>query len=312
MKDVEEARSAWGLWGNARLLRALLVQARQRRPAGAYLLCGPEGVGKRHAALAFARTINCQGSPPPCGECDSCRALRLGVHPEVRLVEPDRGLIRIEAIRELQGWALLRARPGMTKVAVLDGADRMNAAAANCLLKLLEEPPPGTVLFLVSAEPHRLPATVVSRCQPYRFRPLRRQEVVEVLRERGVEPAEELAPLAMGRPGRLLRMIETGELERRRRWAECLSRGEGRELVEEACSDPEAFLEFLQEWLRDRLMEALEMPEACLWPGRAPGRGGGGARLAELVWEVHRCRGLLERNVNRRLLMEHLLVEVGA
>ena len=126
------------------------------------------------------------------------------------------------------------------------------------------------------------------------------------------EPAEELAPLAMGRPGRLLRMMETGELERRRRWAECLSRGEGRELVEEACSDPQAFLEFLQEWLRDRLMEALEMPEACLWPGRAPGRGGGGARLAELVWEVHRCRGLLERNVNRRLLMEHLLVEVGA
>jgi DNA polymerase-3 subunit delta' len=156
--------------------RAALA-GRERWPH-ALLLTGREGIGKRVLALEFARALLCEAARADgsaCGECAGCRYATAFQHPDLRIVEPieidDDGVatpapwITVPHIRALIEWAALTSHRRIAKVAVIAPAERMNAAAANALLKTLEEPPAGTYLILVSHQPGRLPATVRSRCR---------------------------------------------------------------------------------------------------------------------------------------------------
>src|SRR5438094_791788 len=144
----------------------------------ALLLTGREGIGKRTFALELARSLLCEdgaGDGFACGVCASCRYVRAGQHPDLRVVEPveidDDNVatpslwITIAHVRALIDWAQLTSHRHVAKVTVIVPAERMNGAAANALLKTLEEPPPGTYLLLVSDQYARLPATIVSRCR---------------------------------------------------------------------------------------------------------------------------------------------------
>ena len=156
---------------------ASLLAERSRWPH-AVLLTGPRGIGKRALALCLARALLCEtprADGDACGSCASCRYAAAGQHPDLRLVEPvsvdedgnvtPQEWIQVDAIRSLIDWAQLTSHRRVAKVAVVVPAERMNAAAANALLKTLEEPPPATYLILVSAAPGRLPPTVRSRCR---------------------------------------------------------------------------------------------------------------------------------------------------
>ena len=144
----------------------------------ALLLEGPRGIGKRALALHFAQALLCEAplaDGAPCGHCASCGYVDAGAHPDLRLIEPverdEEGNetpleeIVVDRIRELIDFTQLSTHRQRAKVAVIIPAERMNAAAANALLKTLEEPPPGTCLMLVAHQPGRLRATLVSRCQ---------------------------------------------------------------------------------------------------------------------------------------------------
>jgi len=160
----------------AGLVTALMAE--RRRFPHALLLTGPPGIGKRTLALCVARALLCEtprADGDACGTCASCRYAAAGQHPDLRLVEPvsvdEEGTvtpqewIQVDAIRGVIDWAQLTSHRGVAKVAVIVPAERMNVAAANALLKTLEEPPPDTYLILVTAAPGRLPATVRSRCR---------------------------------------------------------------------------------------------------------------------------------------------------
>ncbi len=144
----------------------------------ALLLDGPRGIGKRALAMNLARSLLCeqpQASGLACGVCPSCIYVTAGQHPDLRMVEPfaveDDGSIKmldaipVDAIRSLTRWAQVTSHRGRAKVAVIVPAEAMNAAAANALLKTLEEPPPETFLMLIAHQPGRLPATIRSRCR---------------------------------------------------------------------------------------------------------------------------------------------------
>ena len=144
----------------------------------ALLVHGPDGIGKHALALGFAQALLCETPRPDglaCGHCPSCRYAVAGQHPDlarVELLAPDddgtlteSDTITIDRIRALTEFVQLTSHRQRAKVAVIAPADRMNVAAANALLKTLEEPPPDTYLILVTAQPGRVAPTILSRCR---------------------------------------------------------------------------------------------------------------------------------------------------
>jgi DNA polymerase-3 subunit delta' len=191
---------------------------RRGRLAHAYLFVGLPGVGKRLFAVELARALLCEGSREDgpldaCDRCPSCVQMDAGVHPDFLTAArpPGKAEFPIELIRELCQHFSLKSARGRGKVVVIDDADDLNEESANCFLKTLEEPPPGSVLILVGASPDRQQATIVSRCQVVRFRPLSRETVAELLQADGVDDAdvrERLARLADGSPGLALALAD--------------------------------------------------------------------------------------------------------
>ena len=157
----------------------LLVAAVRRQMVGhAYLFSGPRGVGKTTSARLLAMAVNCDAAleERPCGSCASCRAVREASHPDV--IELDAASNNsVEDVRELREQVRLAPLRGGRRVWVLDEAHMLSRAAANALLKTLEEPPPGLLFVLATTEPEKLAPTVLSRCQHFRFRRLTDAEI---------------------------------------------------------------------------------------------------------------------------------------
>ena len=191
---------------------AFLRQA-AARPHHAYLFAGPEGGGKQIAARAFAAALLC-----PEGGCGECRACTLALgdrHPNVFVVEPEGRDIHVDTVRTEVWHPAYRTPPEPgRKIFLIREADRLNPAAADVLLKVLEEPPSDAVLVLLSARPDELPETVLSRCHVVTFLPLPESFVVEALEAEGAsrDQATLAARLAGGNLGRARRMTVVGGL----------------------------------------------------------------------------------------------------
>lgn len=182
------------------------------RPHHAYVLAGPEGGGKQLAARAFAAALLCkQGG---CGSCRDCRLALDDRHPNEVVVEPEGRDIHVDTVRAEVWHPAYRTAPEPgRKVFVIREADRLNPAAADVLLKVLEEPPADAVLLLLSARPDELPETVVSRCHVVWFRPLSEAFVASSLSAEGAQPelAALAARLAGGNLGRARRIATDRE-----------------------------------------------------------------------------------------------------
>jgi DNA polymerase-3 subunit delta' len=185
---------------------AFLRQA-AARPHHAYLLAGPEGGGKQLGARAFAAALLCKAGG--CGECRDCRLALDDKHPNEVVVEPEGRDIHVDTVRsEIWHPAYRTAPEPGRKVFLIREADRLNPAAADVLLKVLEEPPADAVLMLLSARPDELPETVLSRCHVVAFLPLSEDFVIETLTAEGAERsrAELAARLSGGNLGRARRV----------------------------------------------------------------------------------------------------------
>ena len=228
----DQSPTGWRTFGHPGAIRLLGGAISLGRASHAYLVTGPEQVGKRTLAIDIARAVNCTPSTdlfgetpqPPCGRCESCERIARGLHADVRVIDVDTELpsadeasgsgqgsssrtrknIRIEHIAELQREAALKPFEGLRRVFIVDGAEAMSAEAANRLLKTLEEPAEDVMIVLVSSFPESLPPTVVSRCQRIDLRLVRGEEIERVLVDRfEAEPghAAILSRVARGCPG---------------------------------------------------------------------------------------------------------------
>ncbi len=177
----------------------------------AYLFTGPEGIGRTTLALAFAQALLCEAEDKPCGACRACRRIAGGIHPDVWLVEPQEGLLRVDQVREVAREASRRPVEASRRVFILTHMERAHPSAANALLKTLEEPPAHVLIILTAAAEDVILPTIVSRCQVLALRPVPEDTLVNALREQwGMEEQEAilLARLSGGRPGWALRTRE--------------------------------------------------------------------------------------------------------
>ncbi|MBE9529366.1 MAG: DNA polymerase III subunit [Proteobacteria bacterium] len=197
--------------GHEKEISALKNAIATGRVAHAYLFSGPGRSGKGLVATTFAMALNCTASTPdPCGVCADCARIRDSTHQNVTVISPSDkdgapdpgGLIRIAEVRRLQESLRYRVESG-TKVVIIDGADRFQPQAAHALLKTLEEPPPNSVLLLLSARPSALLPTVLSRCQRVNFRPLAESAITDFLARREGLASVEAALIAHRSAGSL-------------------------------------------------------------------------------------------------------------
>lgn len=242
------------------LMRSVLAG----RIVHALLLTGPVGTGKRTAAMRFAKAMMCTGESKPCGVCPQCKRIDAGTHPDLRVVRPEKNVIKVDAIRDLIEYLSLRPYEGGKHIAVIEQADRMNPSAQNALLKTLESPSGDVMFFLISDAPGGLLSTIISRCQTVRFSPLNVGECAQALEEKGVAPqrAALLAGLSQGSVGRALQIDrDEAYFELRSRVIDSLEALRGpasvatasKMLAEEKGRESE-ILEMMELWARDRML----------------------------------------------------------
>lgn len=237
----------------------------------ALLLTGYRGVGKLSFARHLTATALCEApaAEGACGQCQSCHLVQAGTHPDLFVLQPEEAgkQIRVDSVRDLIEFINLSSRYGRAKVALIEPADAMNISSANSLLKTLEEPPAGTLLILVSSQPHRLPITIRSRCQILDFQAPDRgqslswlQEEIDVTEQR----ASELLAMAHGAPLYACELADNEVLKIRNAFfQDALEVLRGKLPVSQFSSRYEKqlsaqVLQWIQSWLEDLVRLALQ------------------------------------------------------
>jgi DNA polymerase III subunit gamma/tau len=185
--------------GQEHVVRALAGAVRESRLAHAFLFSGPRGTGKTSSARILAKMVNCERGPTaePDGTCEQCRRIEGGTHLDV--VEIDAASHGgVDDARELRERAPTAPAQGREKVYIIDEAQRLSREAFDALLKVFEEPPPGVRFVLCTTEPHKMPPTIVGRCQKFEFRRVPSETIAAHLAEVAAKESIRLDPAAGG------------------------------------------------------------------------------------------------------------------
>ncbi|MBX7138245.1 MAG: DNA polymerase III subunit gamma/tau, partial [Oligoflexia bacterium] len=185
--------------GQEHVTRTLSNAIKRDKISHAYLLCGPRGVGKTSIARIFSKALNCQKgpTPKPCLKCTNCLEIAQGISLAVREID-GASHNSVDNVRELiDSFRSLPAPGSKYKIYIIDEVHMLSTAAFNALLKSLEEPPPHTVFILATTEPHKIPETVISRCQRHDLRALSAQDIQDRLRQVSTEEKIKIAPEAL-------------------------------------------------------------------------------------------------------------------
>lgn len=172
-----------GIVGQDMVIRTLKNQIKNGQIAHAYLFCGPRGTGKTSTAKVFSKAINCENikEDGPCGVCDVCESMASGSNMDI--IEIDAASNNsVDDVRDLREKVKFPPTKGSYKVYIIDEVHMLSQGAFNALLKTLEEPPKHVVFILATTEPHKLPATILSRCQRFDFKRIGQGTIVEWIR----------------------------------------------------------------------------------------------------------------------------------
>jgi DNA polymerase-3 subunit delta' len=322
-------------WHREELERLL---ARRERMPHALLVSGRSGIGKVEFARELGRSLLCE-SPIDrlaCGQCPSCHWFGQGNHPDYREIVPEAAeegegevaegesakeavkkslVIKIDQIRAVRDFIALSTHRAGHRVLLLHPAEALQPAAANSLLKTLEEPPPATVIVLVSDRPARLLATIRSRCESVVLRAPDRERALSWLAAQEAGEPEVVLALAGGAPLLAAALATPEEREWRRKVVAELSRPEGAHVLAFAAGFDRVLLErtlfVMQTWVHDlvRLKSAAEpRHHVDASPAlRAKARRARLERLLALDRELLEARRLVAHPLNARLVAENLM-----
>jgi DNA polymerase-3 subunit delta' len=323
-------------WHRAALERLLADRARLPH---ALLVHGPAGIGKVEFAHALAASLLCE-SPLQglaCGKCPSCHWFSQGNHPDYREIVPEAAqddeagegdaepakpekaksvVIKIDQVRAVADFIALSTHRAGYRVLVVHPAEAMNPGAANALLKTLEEPPPSTLIVLVSDRPARLLPTIRSRCRILALAVPPRDASLAWLREQGVGAPEDALAAAGGAPLAALEQSQAGEAELQRRLLAELAKPSGADALTFAATvdreSVERFIHWMQTWVHDLARVRLDGEPRhhghLAQPLRARAKSADLEALFALDRELAEARALAAHPLNPRLLAEHLLM----
>jgi DNA polymerase-3 subunit delta' len=336
----------WHIIGHEWAVDYLRRSVAAGRDAHSYLFIGPAGVGKSLLALRLAQALNCDTPhTAPCLQCRACRRIEHGNYPDVRItgmaaqaagLKPEEAArqkeLKIDTVREWQRDINLRPYEGRRRVFILHDAEYLNEESSNALLKTLEEPPPFATLVLVANRDNML-ATITSRCQILRLRPLPRQQVARALTTLWQIPQDQATLIAAwsdGLIGWALRLAHTPEeIEQRQnrlsalleiqnqprhlafRWAE--------ERSQEYRSGQQAlvleWLELWQSWWRDVLLMSVGCPESITHMDRRADLEREAQRyelpeISRFIQRLGETTQQLRENVNPQLALEHTVLHL--
>lgn len=322
----------WDLIGHEWAVKMLQGQLARDQLNHAFLITGPQGIGRRTLALRLAQAVNCTYPPEPgvaCQSCRSCQQIGRMQHPDLSIVQAEQvgGTLKVDQVRELQRSLSLAPYEARYKVAILLRFEEAHLSAANALLKTLEEPPDSALLLLTAESAENLLETIVSRCEVLRLRPLTVLQVQAGLQQRwdlNEEDARLLAHISNGRLGFAVQLHQDVDfMEQRREWLEALVRllSYGRvdrfHFAEKASKDRAALRLMLTIWLtfwRDVLLvvSAAKIPLTNLDFEHEIREIASGLNLATSQIIVARIEDLItavDANANTRLVLEVLMIE---
>lgn len=335
IRNMSHNDQNWDITGHEWAVRLLAGQLVAGRARHAYLFTGAPGLGKSTLARRLMQAFNCAGELPPCGQCRPCDLIGRGAHPDMLTVEPEGVSIKIETIRDVQAALSLHPLEARFRVALILDAHRLTDAAADALLKTLEEPPAAARLLLVAEDTGAIAPTIVSRCQVIALRPVPARQIEAALAARFHLPADQamlLARLSGGRPGWALSVaqdISTGQtsplLARRTEMVDALlaalraNRTSRMAYTEDIAAHPDMLpllLDTWQTWWRDVMLAAegsqidpVNADQIEMLGEVAQSVGIEGARSA--LRAVHETAGLLaDTNVNARLALDVMLLRM--
>lgn len=326
--------------------RVLNSWADSKRMPPVLLLVGPAGIGKRSLALSIAQWLNCERgpwaglgdtetaslfgeepspSPPPagtialrgCGECGACLRVLAGQSVDVQEISTAEASLGVELFRKLKSSQGFGAFSGAYRVILIRDADRMTAQAANSLLKIFEEPPPGWVFVLTASDQTLLLPTLVSRCQTLRLKPLPLAQLIAVLEEQGVDPgrARTCAVAAQGSWGRATELSQDDAWERRGNVLRFLSNPtlESGALIDWSSAGEAEFDSMLT--LLEQALAAIAAPSATgeaaqirsRLESRMGGQGPARSFCLEQIGRVFEARALSRAPLNRKAVVQSLL-----
>lgn len=317
--------------GNSATKRILRKSLQRKRIPNSLLFFGPEGVGKKDVALVLAKAMNClQKEDDACETCVSCKAITRGNYPDVLLITPEKNALKIDQMRAMKQTAYLKPMMGRKRIFIIEQAERMNDEAANSVLKILEEPPAFTHIILITHNPFVVLPTIKSRCQELGFAPISKQDIVDVLVERG-QDREKARIISLLVRGNLRQAVSLDWEEvrpvREKAWQlfESLMKGKGvssfvrdyafqrRESVE---ADFARMLEILSSFFRDLLLvKAGGENSLLLNPDFATELQDAGTRLKleqifNFLLTIDRVLNALQKNVNVNLIVSSALANM--
>ena len=269
--------------GQEHIVTTLKNQIKADRIGHAYLFCGTRGTGKTTVAKIFAKAVNCEhpvdGSP--CGECASCKAIAAGS--SMNVIEIDAASNNgVENIRQIREEVSYSPTQGKYKVYIIDEVHMLSIGAFNALLKTLEEPPSYVIFILATTESHKIPITILSRCQKYDFRRISIETIsdrlMDLLQQEGVE-AEEKAVRYVAKAGDGSMRDALSLLD------QCIAFYLGEPLTYDhvlevlGAVDTEVFSRLLRSILANNVVQAIELLEELIVQGRELGQF-----VTDFVW----------------------------